>query len=89
MGGYSEQMVIESCFVAVCTGMMYLNLGGLVEYEVNNDDDDDEMRCREKNLVMRCSEWWASLQDLWGSWHPYLLLPTTRLADCLSLCAGE
>ena len=21
-GGYSEQMVIESCFVATCTGMM-------------------------------------------------------------------
>ena len=33
---------------------------------------------------MRYGEWWASLPDLRGSWHPYLLLPTTHLADFLS-----
>ena len=34
---------------------------------------------------MRYGEWWASSLDLWGSWHPYPLLPTTHLADFVRL----
>ena len=36
-------------------------------------------------IWMRCGEWWASSLDLWGSWHPYPLLPTTHLVDFLSV----
>ena len=46
------------------------------------DDGWNEMPWEE--YWMRCSEWWVSLPDLWGSKCPYQLLPTTHLADFLS-----
>ena len=75
-----DVVMFESHFVAACTGTMYL----FEEFEELVEQIKimmmGEMRCWERVVVMRCSEWWAS---------SLTLLPITHLADISFSLSGE